>query len=95
MFGFTYFYTAIIFHPQKMAENLQKQGGFIPGIRPGRHTSEYLANTTHKIIFVGSDAVGRREQFLHGQKRWIMLNALRIKRGIRKTGKEKGREGYL
>jgi len=54
VFGFTYFYTEVIFHPTQIADNLQKQGGFIPGIRPGRHTSEYLANTTHKIIFVGA-----------------------------------------
>jgi len=58
VFGFTYFYTEIIFHPTQIAENLQKQGGFIPGIRPGRHTSEYLANTTHKIIFVGALFLG-------------------------------------
>ncbi len=58
VFGFTYFYTEVIFHPTKIAENLQKQGGFIPGIRPGRHTSEYLANTTHKIIFVGALFLG-------------------------------------
>lgn len=54
VFAFTYFYTEVIFHPSQIAENLQKQGGFIPGIRPGRHTSEYLANTTHKIIFIGA-----------------------------------------
>ncbi len=54
VFAFTYFYTEIVFHPTQIAENLQKQGGFIPGIRPGRHTSEYLAYTTHKIIFVGA-----------------------------------------
>jgi len=58
VFGFTYFYTEVIFHPTQIAENLQKQGGFIPGIRPGRHTSEYLANTTHKIIFVGALFLG-------------------------------------
>lgn len=54
VFAFTFFYTEVVFHPTQIAENLQKQGGFIPGIRPGRHTSEYLANTTHKIIFVGA-----------------------------------------
>jgi len=54
VFAFTYFYTEVIFHPAKIAENLQKQGGFIPGIRPGNQTSEYLANTTHKIIFIGA-----------------------------------------
>ncbi|MFH1822399.1 MAG: preprotein translocase subunit SecY [Patescibacteria group bacterium] len=58
VFGFTYFYTEVIFHPTRIAENLQKQGGFIPGIRPGRHTSDYLANTTHKIIFVGALFLG-------------------------------------
>lgn len=54
VFAFTFFYTEVVFHPAQIAENLQKQGGFIPGIRPGRHTSEYLANTTHKIILVGA-----------------------------------------
>ncbi|MFA4941089.1 MAG: preprotein translocase subunit SecY [Patescibacteria group bacterium] len=58
VFAFTYFYTEVIFHPSQIAENLQKQGGFIPGIRPGRHTSEYLANTTHRIIFVGALFLG-------------------------------------
>lgn len=58
VFAFTYFYTEVIFHPTQIADNLQKQGGFIPGIRPGRHTSEYLANTTHKIIFVGALFLG-------------------------------------
>lgn len=58
VFAFTYFYTEVIFHPNQIAENLQKQGGFIPGIRPGRHTSEYLAKTTHKIIFVGALFLG-------------------------------------
>ena len=50
VFGFTYFYTEIIFHPDQISENLQKQGGFIPGIRPGRPTAEYLKNTTNRII---------------------------------------------
>jgi preprotein translocase subunit SecY len=54
VFVFTYFYTEVIFHPAQIAENLQKQGGFIPGIRPGKHTSDYLANTTYKIILVGA-----------------------------------------
>ncbi|MFA6389820.1 MAG: preprotein translocase subunit SecY [Patescibacteria group bacterium] len=58
VFAFTYFYTEVIFHPTKIAENLQKQGGFIPGIRPGTQTSDYLANTTHKIIFIGALFLG-------------------------------------
>ncbi|MFA4937398.1 MAG: preprotein translocase subunit SecY [Patescibacteria group bacterium] len=58
VFAFTYFYTAVIFHPQQIAENLQKQGGFIPGIRPGRNTSEYLGSTMNKIVFAGALFLG-------------------------------------
>ncbi len=58
VFAFTYFYTEVIFHPTQIAENLQKQGGFIPGIRPGKTTSDYLAATTHKIILVGALFLG-------------------------------------
>lgn len=58
VFAFTFFYTEVIFHPSRISENLQKQGGFIPGIRPGKHTSDYLANTTHKIILVGALFLG-------------------------------------
>lgn len=54
VFGFTYFYTAVIFQPQKIAENLQRQGGFIPGIRPGKQTEEYLAKTMNRIVFIGA-----------------------------------------
>jgi preprotein translocase subunit SecY len=58
VFAFTYFYTEVIFHPAQISENLQKQGGFIPGIRPGKQTSDYLANTTHKIILAGALFLG-------------------------------------
>jgi preprotein translocase subunit SecY len=58
VFGFTYFYTAVVFHPQQIAENLQRQGGFIPGIRPGKHTEEYLANVTNRIILAGALFLG-------------------------------------
>ena len=58
VFAFTYFYTEVIFHPAQIAENLQKQGGFIPGIRPGKNTSDYLSSTTHKIILVGALFLG-------------------------------------
>jgi len=58
VFAFTYFYTEVIFHPTQIAENLQKQGGFIPGIRPGKATSDYLSGTTHKIILVGALFLG-------------------------------------
>ena len=58
VFAFTYFYTYIVFHPSQIAENLQKQGGFIPGIRPGRHTSNYLQNTVNKILLAGALFLG-------------------------------------
>jgi len=58
VFGFTYFYTEVVFHPDQIAENLQKQGGFIPGIRPGSHTVEYLKNTTNRIILAGALFLG-------------------------------------
>ncbi len=58
VFGFTYFYTAVIFHPQQIAENLQKQGGFIPGIRPGKNTEDYLNRVTSRIIFAGALFLG-------------------------------------
>jgi len=54
VFIFTYFYTAVVFHPDRVAENLQKQGGYIPGIRPGRPTSEYLMRTVNRIIPAGA-----------------------------------------
>jgi len=55
---FTYFYTAVIFHPQQIAENLQKQGGFIPGIRPGRPTADYIAYIANRIILGGALFLG-------------------------------------
>lgn len=58
VFGFTYFYTAVIFHPDKISENLQKQGGFIPGIRPGSHTAQYLQNIVTRINLAGALFLG-------------------------------------
>jgi preprotein translocase subunit SecY len=51
---FAYFYTSITFNPLEVAENLKKQGGFIPGIRPGKPTSEYLTKVLNYIIFIGA-----------------------------------------
>ena len=55
---FTYFYTDMIFQQQNMAEMLQKQGGFIPGIRPGRRTSDYLNGVLRRITLVGAVFLG-------------------------------------
>lgn len=58
VFGFTFFYTAVIFHPQKIAENLQRQGGFVPGIRPGKETEKYLGMTVNRINLIGAMFLG-------------------------------------
>ena len=51
---FAYFYTSITFNPAEIANNLKKAGGFVPGIRPGKPTSEYLNNVLNYIIFIGA-----------------------------------------
>ncbi|MBD5524505.1 MAG: preprotein translocase subunit SecY [Lachnospiraceae bacterium] len=51
---FAYFYTSITFNPLEIAENMKKQGGFIPGIRPGKPTSDYLNKVLTYIIFIGA-----------------------------------------
>ena len=55
---FTFFYTAITFEPKTVAENLQKSGAFVPGIRPGRETMEYLANIVTRITLAGAVFLG-------------------------------------
>lgn len=55
---FTYFYTAVVFEPNQISENLQKQGGYIPGIRPGKTTSEYLYRVMNRITLAGSLFLG-------------------------------------
>jgi preprotein translocase subunit SecY len=50
---FTYFYTAVVLNPQDMAENMKKYGGFIPGIRPGKNTAQYIDRIITRITLVG------------------------------------------
>ena len=52
--AFAYFYTSITFNPLEIADNMKKQGGFLPGIRPGKPTSEYLTKILNYIIFIGA-----------------------------------------
>lgn len=52
--AFTYFYTFVQVNPETLAENLQKQSGYIPGIRPGRNTETYLTRVLYRLTFVGS-----------------------------------------
>jgi preprotein translocase subunit SecY len=51
---FTYFYTSIIFNPVDLAENLKKQGGFIPGVKPGTRTAEYIDYVLSRVTIVGA-----------------------------------------
>ncbi|KAB8142158.1 preprotein translocase subunit SecY [Chloroflexia bacterium SDU3-3] len=56
--GFTYFYTMVIFQQQNIPDSLQRNGGFIPGIRPGKKTEEYLARVVYRITLVGALFLG-------------------------------------
>ncbi len=58
IFGFTYFYTAIVFNPQKVSEDIQERGGFIPGIRPGKPTAQYLNFVITRITLFGALFLG-------------------------------------
>lgn len=55
---FTYFYTAVVFNPEEVAENVQKNGGFIPGLRPGRQTADYLYTVLNRITLPGAIFLG-------------------------------------
>ena len=55
---FTYFYTAVTFEPHRVAENLQKTGAFVPGVRPGRETEEFIGNVVHRVTLPGAVFLG-------------------------------------
>jgi len=55
---FTYFYTAVTFEPHRVAENLQKTGAFVPGVRPGRETEEYIGHVVNRITLPGACFLG-------------------------------------
>jgi preprotein translocase subunit SecY len=56
--AFTYFYTSVVFNPKDISENLQKQGGFVPGIRPGSQTATYLKRVVNRITLAGALGLG-------------------------------------
>jgi preprotein translocase subunit SecY len=56
--AFTYFYTAVVFNPDEVAENVQKNGGFVPGLRPGKQTADYLYKVLNRITLPGSVFLG-------------------------------------
>ena len=51
---FAYFYTSVTFNPLEISNNMKKQGGFIPGIRPGKPTTDYLTSVLNSVIFMGA-----------------------------------------
>jgi len=54
IFAFTHFYTSFAVNPVEMAENMKKNGGFIPGIRPGKPTSDFIQTTVNRLSWIGS-----------------------------------------
>ncbi|MEZ4087267.1 MAG: preprotein translocase subunit SecY [Candidatus Gracilibacteria bacterium] len=56
--AFTYFYVSITFNPEQVAENIQKRGGYIPGIRPGKETAQYLSNVSNRLNLWGGLFIG-------------------------------------
>lgn len=58
VFLFTFFYTAVTFDPKSIANNLQKMGGFVPGIRPGQSTAQFLHKILYRILFLGAGSLG-------------------------------------
>jgi len=54
VFAFTYFYTMVTFDPEAISSNLKKMGGFVPGIRPGSSTSNFLSYILHRVLFIGA-----------------------------------------
>jgi len=58
VFAFTFFYTAVTFDPKSISTNLQKMGGFVPGIRPGENTAQFLQNILSKVLVIGATSLG-------------------------------------
>lgn len=82
VFFFTFFYTAIVFKPDQIAENLQKQGGYVPGIRPGNPTADYLGFVMNRIVLAGALGIGFIavlpvivQQFLTGSQHLVVGGA--------------------
>jgi len=58
VFAFTYFYTMVTFDPKSISNNLKKMGGFVPGIRPGESTSNFISYILHRVLFIGATFLG-------------------------------------
>lgn len=78
VFLFAFFYTAVTFDPDQIAKNLQRNGAFIPGIRPGGHTSEYLGNLITRLTLVGATFLGFVAVFPVGMQVFTGVTSLAI-----------------
>jgi preprotein translocase subunit SecY len=76
--GFAFFYTLVIYQQQNLAENLQKQGGFVPGIRPGRPTAEYIMRVLVRITWAGAIFLGIVAIIPYLATNWFDLTSLTI-----------------
>lgn len=76
--GFAFFYTLVVYTQQNLAENLQKQGGFVPGIRPGRPTAEYIQRVLVRITWAGAIFLGIIAIIPYLVTNWFDITALSI-----------------
>ncbi|HZP56946.1 MAG TPA: preprotein translocase subunit SecY [Dehalococcoidia bacterium] len=76
--AFTFFYTLVVFQQQNLAENLQKQGGFVPGIRPGRPTGEYIMRVLVRITWAGAIFLGVVAVIPYLVTNWFNITSLSI-----------------
>ena len=68
--AFTYFYAFVQVNPEQMSENLNKQGGYVPGIRPGKNTEQYLTKILYRLTFVGSIFLARLQSYQLSLRNW-------------------------
>lgn len=78
VFLFTFFYTAVTFDPDQIAKNLQRNGAFVPGIRPGGHTAQYLGNVITRLTLVGAGFLGFIAVFPVGMQVFTGVTSLAI-----------------
>lgn len=76
--AFSFFYTLVVYQQQNLAENLQKQGGFVPGIRPGRPTGEYIMRVLVRITWAGAIFLGTVAIIPYLVTNWFNINSLTI-----------------
>jgi preprotein translocase subunit SecY len=76
--GFSFFYTLVVYQQQNLAENLQKQGGFVPGIRPGRPTGEYIMRVLVRITWAGAIFLGIVAVLPYLVTNWFNITSLTI-----------------